>query len=68
MELSGQMEVKEPQGWDSSTELNTAFAVNVTLPLSPGQSYTWSLEVESKELASASFHVRSAPLARPISD
>ena len=60
MEVSGQVEMREPEGWGGSTDLNTAFAINVAVPLSPGQPYTWSLEVDGKDLASASFYVRSA--------
>ena len=60
MELGGQVEVREPEEWDGASDLNVAFAVNVTLPLPPGQSYTWSLEVDGKDLASTTFYVRSA--------
>ena len=62
LELSGQVEVLEPEGWDGASDLNVAFSINATIPLSPGQAYTWSLEVEGKELATSTFYVRSAPL------
>lgn len=68
MELTGQVEVREPEGWDKSIDLNVAFAVNLTLPLPPGQSYTWSLEVDGKDLASTTFHVRSAVPSSPATD
>jgi hypothetical protein len=61
MELGGQIEIREPEGWDRSTELGAPFAVNVMLPLPQGHSYIWSLEVDGKELASITFYVRSTP-------
>ena len=61
MEAAGQIEVREPEEWDGSTDLNVAFALNVMLPLPPGRAYTWFLEVDGKELASTTFYVRSAP-------
>jgi hypothetical protein len=63
LEINGQVEVQEPQGWDRSTDLNAAFAVNVLLPLSPGQSYTWTLEIDGKDLAGTTFHIRSVASA-----
>lgn len=60
MEVSGQAEMREPEGWDRATDLNAAFAVNVMMALPQGQSYTWSLEVDGKDLASTSFYVRTA--------
>jgi hypothetical protein len=65
IELGGQIELREPEGWDRSTELGAPFAVNVMLPLSQGQSYTWSLEVDEKELASITFYVRAAASLAP---
>jgi hypothetical protein len=60
LELSGQVEIREPDEWDDAAELTAAFSISVTmLPLPQGQSYTWSLEVDGKELASTSFYVRS---------
>jgi hypothetical protein len=61
MELGGQVEVVEPEGWDRSTDLSVAFAVNLVLPLPPGQSYSWCLEIDEKDVASAAFYVRSSP-------
>lgn len=61
MEVNGQVEVREPEGWDRTTDLNVAFTVNAILPLPPGQPYTWFLEVEGKDLASTTFFVRSSP-------
>jgi hypothetical protein len=60
MEVSGQAEMREPEGWDRATDLNAAFAVNVMVALPQGQSYTWSLEVDGKDLGSTSFYVRTA--------
>ena len=68
MELGGQVEVREPEEWDRSADLNVAFAVNVVLPLPPGQSYTWTLEIDGKDLASTTFHVRSVPPSSPAAD
>ena len=65
MELGGQVEVREPEGWDRSADLTVAFAVNVVLPLPAGQSYTWALEIDGKDLTSTTFHVRSAPPSPP---
>jgi hypothetical protein len=65
MELGGQVEVGEPDEWDGTSDLNVAFAVNVTLPLPQGSSYTWSLEVDGKELAKTTFYVRSRPPSTP---
>jgi hypothetical protein len=63
LELGGQVEVREPEGWDRLTDLNVAFAVNLVLPLPSGQAYTWSLEVDGKDIATATFYVRSHPSA-----
>jgi hypothetical protein len=60
MELGGQVEVQEPDEWDRESDLNAAVSVNVLLPLPIGHSYTWSLEVNGKELATTTFYVRSA--------
>lgn len=61
MEISGQIQVIQPEEWDGTSDLNAAFAVNVMLPLPQGLSYAWTLEVDGKDLASASFYVRSNP-------
>jgi hypothetical protein len=64
VEITGQVETQEPEGWDHSTELQVNFATNLTgLPLQPGQSYTWSIEVDEKELASTQFQVK--PVTAP---
>lgn len=65
LEIGGQVEVREPEGSDILAELTAAFAVNVMLPLSPGQPYTWSLEVDGKDLASTTFYVRSVTPGSP---
>jgi len=59
MEVTGQVEMRAPEGWDGATDLNAAFAMNVVVPLPQGQPYTWSLEVDGKDLASTTFYVRS---------
>jgi hypothetical protein len=59
MEVSGQVEMRVPEGWDGSTDLSAAFAVNVMVPLPQGHPYTWSLEVDGKDLASITFYVRA---------
>ncbi len=65
LEIGGQVEMQRPEGWDGSTELNAAFSVTVMLPLSPGETYTWHLEIDGKEHASTRFHVRSAAPTQP---
>lgn len=61
LEISGQVEMRIPADWDHSTELQATFAANLLgLPLPPGQSYTWLVEVDGKELASTQFQVRAA--------
>ena len=56
-----------PDDWDHSTELQATFAANFTgLALHPGQSYTWSLEIDGKELTSTQFQVRTATASSPI--
>lgn len=65
LEIGGQVEVREPEESDILAELTAAFAVNVVLPLSPGQPYTWSLEVDGKDLASTTFYVRSVTPGSP---
>lgn len=67
LEVSGQVEMQVPDDWDHSTELQAAFAANfMGLALQPGQSYTWSLEIDGKELASTQFQVRAATAPPPI--
>lgn len=66
LEISGQVEMNLPDDWDHSTELQATFAANLTgLPLPPGQSYTWLLEIDGKELASTQFQVRAATASSP---
>jgi hypothetical protein len=66
LEITGQVETNEPEGWDRSTGLEATFAANLMgLPLQAGQAYTWSIEVDGKELASTEFQVRSAPTTQP---
>jgi hypothetical protein len=66
IEVPGQVETREPDGWDHSTDLRVAFTANLMLlPLRPGESYTWSVEVEGRDLATAEFHVRPVPDGNP---
>lgn len=59
LEITGQVELQVPEGWDRSTELQATFSANLMgLSLQPGQSYTWSIEADDKELASTQFQVR----------
>jgi len=62
LEITGQVVIREPEGWDHSTELEAVFSVNLLmLLLPPGHSYTWSIEVDGKELANTEFQTRSSP-------
>ena len=66
IEVMGQVETREPDGWDRSTDLRVAFTASLMLlPLQPGESYAWSVEIEGQVLASAEFHVRPAPQGSP---
>jgi hypothetical protein len=59
LEIKGQIELQEPAGWDSSIDLGAAFPVNLgTLALQAG-SYTWAVEIDGKEAATASFVVHA---------
>jgi hypothetical protein len=61
LEVSGQLELVEPDKWDHSIDLQAAFPVNLgVLMLRPGR-YTWFVEVDGKEIASTDFTVRSSP-------
>lgn len=61
LEITGQVEIQAPEGWDHSTAIETTFAANLmSLPLQPGQPYTWSVEVDGKELATTQFQVKAA--------
>jgi hypothetical protein len=67
LEITGQVEMREPEDWDHSTDLEAVFSVNLLmLPLQPGSSYTWSLDVDGKPLASLDFQVRSVPASGPV--
>jgi hypothetical protein len=68
LEISGQVELRQLPDWDRTTPLSAVFPLNlntIILPLVPGQAYTWWLEVDGKEMASADFYVRSAPPTEP---
>jgi hypothetical protein len=63
MEIPGQIEMSKPEGWDGNTDLQASFLVNLMIQLQPGQAYTWSVEVDGKELVSTRFQVRSAAVS-----
>lgn len=61
LEISGQVEIQVPDGWDTVSDLPASFAVNIgALPLKPGGAYSWSIEIDDKEEARADFIVRAA--------
>jgi len=61
LEISGQIEMREPESWDGTSDLSASFAVNIgPLPLQPATTYTWSLDVDGKETTSTQFFVQSA--------
>lgn len=61
IEISGQIEIREPDSWDPASGLRASFAVNIGIvPLQPATAYTWHLEVDGKEEATAGFYVRPA--------
>lgn len=61
LEISGQLELAEPDEWDHSMDLQAAFPVNLgVLLLQPGR-YSWFVDVDGKEIASTDFTIRSSP-------
>jgi hypothetical protein len=61
LEISGQIEMQQPDWWDGSSDLSASFAVNFgPLPLQHAATYTWHLDVDGKETASIRFFVRPA--------
>jgi hypothetical protein len=67
VEISGQVETQVQDGWDRSTEVEVTFTANLMgLPLQAGESYTWSMEVDGKELASTQFQVRPVLESQPM--
>ncbi len=61
LEISGQIEMREPDDWDGASDLNASFAVNIgPIPLQRGATYTWYLDVDGKEAASTQFFVRTS--------
>lgn len=59
LEISGQIEMQMPETWDHALDLSASFAVNVgPLPLTRGMTYSWTIEIDGKELASVDFLVR----------
>jgi hypothetical protein len=66
LEVNGQMQVQPPTGWNEP-EVDAVFCVNIgALQLTPGRSYKWTAEIDTKEIASTTFIVRSQPATRPI--
>jgi hypothetical protein len=58
LEISGQIEMRVPDIREGVSDLNASFAVNFgPLPLRPGNTYTWHLEVDGKETTSTQFFV-----------
>jgi hypothetical protein len=65
LEISGQIEMAEPESWRGSADLDAVFSVNVgPLALQPG-TYSWHVDIEGKEAARADFLVRSEPPSEP---
>jgi len=68
MEIQGNLEVGRPPGLPHGSEIDATFSINLPLvPLTPGQRYTWVLEVDGDPVASEGFFVRALPphLASP---
>ena len=62
LEIMGQIEARSPDTqWDPTHPLITTFVINILpMPLAPGGVYTWSCEVDGKEVCSTEFLVRAA--------
>jgi hypothetical protein len=68
LEVTGQIEMAEPEGWEGSGDLDAVFSVNVgPLQLQPGAAYSWHVDVDGKETATTGFRVRPASLSTPAS-
>jgi hypothetical protein len=63
VQFGGQFEVGRPAGVAAGTEINVPIAVNTVLQLTPGQRYTWILEVdgEAHDDWQVSFATRELP-------
>lgn len=60
LQLEGQFEVGRPPGLPHGTALDNALTINIGpgLPLTPGATYQWRLEINGDEAANRSFFVR----------
>lgn len=62
VEIRGQVELAPTADWNGTTPLSGIFSINLMMLLLPaGQSYRWSLEIDSKEAATTEFYVRANP-------
>jgi hypothetical protein len=62
LEFTGNLEVGRPPGLPQGSEIDATFIMNLSpLPLTPGQRYTWVLEIDDTVQASEGFFVRNLP-------
>lgn len=62
LSFPGSLEVGRPAGIPPGSEIDASFVLNLgSLPLVPGQRFTWQLDVEGQTLASEGFYVRPVP-------
>jgi hypothetical protein len=62
LEFTGNLEVGRPPGLPQGSEIDATFIMNLSpLPLTPGQRYTWVLEIDDAVQASEGFFVRNLP-------
>lgn len=67
LEITGQIEMNEPEGWDDPADLDAVFVVNLLpIQLKPGTTYHWQVDVDGKEAASTAFKVRPEPSSEPL--
>lgn len=60
LEISGQIDMQIPSEWDNASDLSASFSVNIgVLPLKPGSSYSWVVEIDGKEEARTGFLMRA---------
>lgn len=60
LQMEGQFEAGRPPGLPHGTAIDQILAVNLGpgMPLQPGQTYQWRLEINGEEAATATFFVR----------
>ncbi len=58
--ITGEVEAGRPPGIRQGSDLEVALALNVTLPIPPGQ-YRWNLELAEDLLTAVAFEVLTAP-------